>query len=157
MRERGRRVRCEGLRNDGTRCSKWSVWRPEVLKKHALENHPQAGKLCWQHLVGPEAWKGTQRRGGHRRLVRFHEKHRAGLAALEREAEERERKRRLAIARFRPPDPPEEVFVVSSRDSVPEDEIDRSEALDRAERERAGAREGAALRRWQNRQYAARA
>jgi hypothetical protein len=129
------------------------MWRREALARHGKTDHPKAGRLCYQHLVGPEEWRATQRRGGHRRLVLFNEKHRAGLEALRREAEQCERERRLAGARLKPPEPPEDVLVSSN--SVPlDDEVDRAEALERADRERAGAREADALRHWQNRQYA---
>jgi hypothetical protein len=154
MRERGRRVQCEGLRKDGkTRCSKWAVWRPEALAKFGKTDHPLAGRLCHQHLVGPEEWRATQRRGGHRRLVRFHEQHRAGIAALEREKERREAERRRAVARLKPPEPPEDILVISREfSSLDEDEVDRAEAQERADRERAGARERIALGRYQRRQ-----
>jgi hypothetical protein len=149
------RVQCEGLKLNGSRCTKWAVHDPAALEKHGKTDHSMAGRLCYQHLVGPKEWRATQRRGGHRRLVLFNEKHRAGLEALRREEERREAERRRTVARLKPPEPPEDVLVSSNNNDVPLDELDQAEARERADRERAGAREGIALGRYQRRQLSA--
>jgi hypothetical protein len=46
--------RCEGLKLNGERCKKWADPRSEEA-------------LCYQHLIGEEAWKELQREGGRTR------------------------------------------------------------------------------------------
>jgi hypothetical protein len=159
------KVVCNGKKLDGSRCTKWAVRNPAALKKHGLENHPEAGRLCYQHLVGPEGWSRANRRGGHRAVVKQKERRKRAEEALareeKREQEKREQQRQRLLDRLKPLDAEESIEIDAGTGEVFIDgvQVNRAEREERERAERtvreAGAREAEAMRRWRvTKQYA---
>ena len=56
--------RCEGARKDGARCNKAAVVDIATIERHSQAENELAGRLCLQHLLGPDERRELARRGG---------------------------------------------------------------------------------------------